>query len=137
MNRNKTSLKNNRIKSGLATFLLCLYLFVMLVTGVLHPLSHCHEGHSCHLPTDITPCHPEEKDSSLAFHATKEPHEKAFSSYCVFCHTYVYHPIVAQPSGHEVIIAVCETLYEEYFGGHYSSGFFADKHSRAPPFPIA
>lgn len=119
MNRNKASLANNRIKRSIAAFSLCLYLFVMFVTSVLHPLYHCHEGHSCHLATDI-----------------KGHHEEDISSYCVFCHTYILHQIVTKPSSNVVFIDVCETLYKEYFCNHYSSGYSADKHSRAPPSQI-
>ncbi len=126
--------KSNATKARIAMLLLCVYLFGSFVTGVLHPLHHCHEHHAHGTTTSLNA-------SSKAAHLlscfdSSEKEEKGGSTsseLCVLCHFCVSYESIIEQQNAKTFIPFIDSIFKDYLYKNPQSFVVASSPCRAPP----
>lgn len=109
----------NRLLKGMTIFLLCLYLFDLSVTAVIHPLLHHHAAESHHEHIDSTVC---------LQHVAKAE----FDGDCPFCHITIVDSDKINFPEYRCVKQPRNISYR-FPDNFYHSLSFTHKQSRAPP----
>ncbi len=135
--------KKQLIRAGISAFMLGVYLFGVLATNILHPLSHahessgCHEHHSTHSHQEIaTTVLGHSTGASLLEQNNSQKINSCVSETCIFCHFGAFHQVTVDSLDYIPILDIVETPFICFLEEYYQRDFFTPSSPRAPPFDV-
>ncbi len=130
MNRHKIH-TTNKPAARTSVYLLCLYLFGIIVSGVLHPFQHAHE----HISgiEKVSLCSPFSCDNQELVIQQETHSHSTLEHSCPFCHIGIFNEFLIERFNYQTIKISCDYHFEEYSCNNYNDNQVSFKSSRAPP----